>query len=112
MARDPVLESLDRLEQAVTANADRAARIKRRIEHIRRERAAGRGYREIVTAEEPPLIVQLVTQSATALDQFGVQLRRTEAQALYDEGLTMEQIADLFGVTRQRVSTLLKHGSQ
>jgi DNA-binding transcriptional regulator LsrR (DeoR family) len=35
-------------------------------------------------------------------------VRRAEAQALYAEGMTMEQIADRFGVTRQRVSTLLR----
>jgi multiple sugar transport system substrate-binding protein len=34
-------------------------------------------------------------------------------KALYDEGMTMEQIAELFGVTRQRVSALLRdhHGA-
>ena len=34
--------------------------------------------------------------------------RRAEARALYDEGLTMDEIATLFGVTRQRVSGLLR----
>ena len=33
---------------------------------------------------------------------------RLLARALYDEGMTMEQIAAKFGVTRQRVSSLLR----
>jgi DNA-binding transcriptional regulator LsrR (DeoR family) len=35
-------------------------------------------------------------------------VRRAEARALYAEGLTMDQIAERFGVTRQRVSALLR----
>lgn len=112
MAADPVLTALDALKGALEANVERADVIKQRIEHIRRERAEGRSYRQIVRGEERPLIVQLVTESTTALDSFGVRLRRAEAQALYDEGLTMEQIAELFGVTRQRVSVLLKRSAE
>jgi hypothetical protein len=111
MSSDRVLNALDELEQAIDSNVARAARIKARIAEIRAARAEGKSYGEIVQAEEPPLVVQMVTDSATALDRFGVQLRRVEAQALYAEGLTMERIAELFGVTRQRVSALLKSGS-
>ena len=35
-------------------------------------------------------------------------MRRAEAHALYAEGLTMDQIAERFGVTLQRVSALLR----
>jgi hypothetical protein len=33
-------------------------------------------------------------------------------KALHDEGLTMDRIAVLFGLTRQRISSLLKEGSE
>lgn len=112
MASDPVLDAFEGLERALDANTERARLIKERIAAIRAARAERRPYGEIVRAEERPLVVQLVTESATALDSFGVRLRRAEAQALYDEGLTMEEIASLFGVTRQRVSVLLKPGPQ
>lgn len=102
------MSALDRLEEAVQANAVRAEMIKARIAYIREQRAAGRTWTEIVQGESPPLIVQLVSDSAMALDEDGVRLRRVEALALYNEGMTMEQIAAHFGVTRQRVSTLLK----
>src|SRR3954453_13847196 len=111
MARDPVLNALDGLERAIDANGDRARLIKERIDDMRRARAQGRPYAEIVPQEEKPLIVQLVTECANALDTYGVRLRRLEAQVLYDEGLTMEQIAELFGVTRQRVSALLRRSA-
>jgi DNA-binding transcriptional regulator LsrR (DeoR family) len=54
--------------------------------------------------------VQLLTQDSAALDIAGANVRRAEAEALYAEGLTMEQIAKSFGVTRQRVSALLRKG--
>jgi hypothetical protein len=108
MTADPVLDALDGLERAISQNAERQRMITERIEQVRAARAQGRGYSEIVFDEQPPLIVQLVTECTDALGEYGVQLRRAEAQALYEEGLKMEQIAMLFGVTRQRVSTLLK----
>jgi len=37
----------------------------------------------------------------------GGQFRGAEANALYDEGANMDEIAALFGVSRQRVSALL-----
>jgi hypothetical protein len=108
MSADPVLDALDSLEQALTQNAERHRLIRDRIEEVRAARSQGHGYRQIVSAEKPPLIVQLVSECSSALGEHGVRLRRAEARALYDEGLKMEQIAVLFGVTRQRVSTLLK----
>jgi predicted transcriptional regulator len=41
------------------------------------------------------------------LSGSGGALRRAEARALYAEGLSMDKIADVFGVSRQRVSSLL-----
>ncbi len=41
------------------------------------------------------------------LADAGSRWRRAEARALHREGLSMEKIAVLFGVTRQRVSALL-----
>ncbi|TML00711.1 MAG: hypothetical protein E6G41_17515 [Actinobacteria bacterium] len=108
MAEDAFLEALTVLETVLADNADRAKLIKRRIARLRASRAKGMLYTESVISEDGPLIVQLVTDSATELDTCGAEVRRTEAQALHDEGLTMAQIAERFGVTRQRVSTLLR----
>ena len=90
------------------ANARRMAQIKRRIAEIRRERSAGRSYREIVEATKGNLSVQLITEATQALAEIGARFRRAEALALHGEGMTMEEIAKKFGVTRQRVSALLR----
>jgi DNA-directed RNA polymerase sigma subunit (sigma70/sigma32) len=108
MSEDEFLDALTDLEHTLADNQKRATLIRKRIAHLRRMRSRGASYAEIVSIRNGPLIVQLLTESSKALDTSGAHVRRAEAQALYDEGMTMEQIAERFGVTRQRVSTLLK----
>jgi DNA-directed RNA polymerase specialized sigma24 family protein len=108
MAEDAFLEALTALENALADNQRRTTLIKKRIAQLRRLRSKGASYAESVTRNDGPLIVQLLTESSTALDRSGANVRRAEARALYAEGLTMEQIAERFGVTRQRVSILLR----
>jgi len=105
---DPVLEALADLVRALEANMERARASIERAETIRRERLAGRTYRDIESGQQRPLIVELTRDNLAALVEAGSRLRRAEAHALHAEGMTMEQIAALFGVTRQRVSALLK----
>jgi DNA-directed RNA polymerase sigma subunit (sigma70/sigma32) len=110
MTGDEFLEALTALEDVLADNGRRASLIKKRIAQLRRLRARDVPYAELVGSEHEPLIVQLVTESTAALDTSGANVRRAEARALYAEGLTMEQIAKSFGVTRQRVSALLRKG--
>jgi DNA-directed RNA polymerase sigma subunit (sigma70/sigma32) len=96
------------LDRVLEVNLERLALIKRRIAEIKRQRSDGLSYTEIVEAARNPLLVQLVTESKQTLDGFGARVRRAEALALHKEGMTMEAIAERFGVTRQRVSALLR----
>ena len=108
MTEDDFLRALTALEEVLDQHLKRAGLIRKRIGAIRRQRSGGASYTEIVSSKDSPLIVQLLTESSIALDTCGADVRRAEARALYEEGLTMEQIAERFGVTRQRVSTLLR----
>jgi len=105
---DDVLDAIEDLVAALAANAQRIEETVRRADAIRRERAAGRSYRQIETAWGEPVIVELARQNLAELSKAASRLRRAEVHALYAEGMTMEQIAVLFGVTRQRVSALLR----
>jgi DNA-directed RNA polymerase sigma subunit (sigma70/sigma32) len=108
MPEDAFLKALTALEDVIADNDRRSTLIRKRMARIRRARERGLAYSDTVSDEDGPLIVQLLTESATALDTCGANVRRAEAKALYDEGMTMEQIAEHFGVTRQRVSALLR----
>lgn len=112
VSEDEFLEALTALEDILDDQRKRSRLIKKRIAQIRRGRAKGASYTELVSNNDSPLIVQLLTESSIALGTGGSDVRRAEARALYAEGLTMEQIAERFGVTRQRVSTLLRRANE
>lgn len=105
---DAFMEALADLDRALDESIDMTKRMKARITELRNSQAEGRELREFVPEEETPLLVQLLTESTNLLHAYGNRVRRTEARALHQEGMTMDQIATLFGVTRQRVSALLR----
>src|SRR4029079_18751739 len=105
---DTFLEALTALERTLADNEQRTRLSRRRIAQLPRLRAQGASYADTVDVSDGPLIVQLLTESSAALDVSGASVRRAEARALYTEGLTMDEIAERFGVTRQRVSALLR----
>jgi hypothetical protein len=104
---EELLVALDELVTALEENSARNVQAIARAEEIRSERAAGKPWSEIVSGDRP-LIVELLTRNLEALTTAGSRLRRLEARALHDEGLSMERIGRLFGVTRQRISELLR----
>lgn len=106
--REAFARALDDLERALEQNIARAEQMGRRITELREALASGRSLVEIVPSERTPLIVHLLTESSEALDEYGSRFRRAEARVLHREGMTMDQIARLFRVSRQRVSALLR----
>jgi predicted XRE-type DNA-binding protein len=111
-ADDDVLDALDALVDVLEENNRRNMRAIERAQTIRDLRTQGLSYTEIVTAEARPLIVEMATANLEALLRTGSRLRREQAAALHREGMTMDRIAELFGVTRQRVSALIRSHSQ
>ena len=73
------------------------------------ERRAGRQWLEIVTDESRPLDVERIS---TGLAGAGSAWRRAQARALQEERVSINRIAVLFGVTRQRISALLREGDR
>ena len=107
-AVDQVRVALDALLEVLDENIELAKRCRRRARHLRQERHRGRDYRDIVPAGDEPLIVQMMRENLARLGAAASQLQHAEAEALYAEGMTMEEIGRLFGVTHQRVSAMLK----
>ena len=103
-----LVQALSGLEAAAQANVQRTRELQRRARALSRSLQAGKNIVDLVTSEEPPRMVELVTSNMAALETTGAEFRAAEALALRAEGLTIEAIADLFGVTRQRISALLK----
>ncbi len=102
------LDALTRISEAMDENISRSEAIQRRAAELRKEIEEGRSVAEAVTAEERPRVVELLTANMTILETSGAEFRAVKARALRADGLTIEAIAGLFGVTRQRISALLK----
>lgn len=107
MTDGTAVQALGRLADLMEATAvdlsDLAARARRRAAAVE----DGQSWRDAVTDEDRPLIVERLTDILEALAGHGAAFRRAEARALHAEGLSHERIAELFGVTRQRVGALL-----
>jgi len=75
-------------------------------------RNSGTSWLDIVTAESRPLVVETVSTVMATLARAGSTFRREEAHALQAEHVSINRIAALFGVTRQRISALLRDRSE
>jgi hypothetical protein len=68
----------------------------------------GLAYRELLPLRRRLEMIEQISNALRELNRHGHLFRRVEARALYAEGLTMAQLASVFGVSRQRVSALLR----
>jgi hypothetical protein len=106
--RQRFLSALDQLDDALVDNLERNARVRERVRAFRSELANGRTVSEFVVAEAAPRTVEILSTNLAVLETIGADFRIQLAHELRRDGLTIEAIADLFGVTRQRVSALLR----
>ena len=107
-ANDEVLAALERVKAALASAEARAGEIVERGNRLAEQRAAGRSWRAITESEASPHTVDLVRESLDGLQRANSQYRRALTRELYADGVTMEGIAALLGVTRQRVAVLLR----
>ncbi len=109
-ARDEVLDALEELVQALHDSLGLTARALSRAQRLHAEAGKGRPMAALLREEERPLIVELLSQTLLTLETHGSRFRRAGARVLHAEGLSMEEIAANFGVSRQRVSALIRTG--
>jgi hypothetical protein len=68
----------------------------------------GLSYRDMLPLRRRLEMIEKISGALRELTRYGHLFRRVEARALYAEGLTMAELASVFGVSRQRVSVLLR----
>ena len=105
---DPAVQALARLVTTLDTCVTQLDDARTRARALLRERTTGRPWVEIVTAESRPLVVESISAVLGSLATAGHAWRREEAAALQSEDVSVNRIAAMFGVTRQRISTLLR----
>ena len=106
-----MLDALDAVVDALRENARINQAAVRQARDVTLLRRRGLSWRQILGEGEQPLIVEMLTDNLERIQTAGSGLRRASAAALHAEGATMEEIGALFGVSRQRVSSLLAAAS-
>ena len=105
---DPALQALEALVADLDLCIAELERARTRAGHLLRDRAAGGPWLEVVTTESRPLVVESISTVLGTLATAGHAWRMEQAAALRAEDVSINRIAALFGVTRQRISALLR----
>ncbi len=108
---DPSLVALDALSKALAQVAEDQRLLEAKLAELRRQREGGMAWREILSSEEPPATMQIVSRMLACLARASGTLRKELVDTLRSEGVSIPAIARMFGVTHQRVSNLLRRPS-
>ena len=105
---DPAVRALEDLVTELDACIAELQHARARSSSLLEKRRSGRPWLEIVTSEARPLVVESISTVLGSLATAGHAWRREQASALQAEDVSINRIAALFGVTRQRISALLR----
>lgn len=106
--REYLIQALDAVCGTVKEVASRNEEILHRASDLQQGSKEGGDLRHLVASADGGLLVNLMKENLEALAEASSRLRRAQVLALYEEGSTTEEIARIFGVTRQRISTVLR----
>ena len=107
-AGDPATRALENLVVELDSCIAQLQHARTRSARLLEKRRAGHPWLEIVTGEARPLVVESISTVLGSLATAGHAWRREQASALQGEDVSINRIAGLFGVTRQRISALLR----
>jgi hypothetical protein len=105
---DAAVEALTALVEQLDRTRAELGQAVERAHQLVELRNSGRSWLEIVQTEERPLIIERISQALDDLGVAGSRFRREEALALAREDVSITEISRMFGVSRQRVSTLVQ----
>ena len=95
-------EKLDEAAAETTAAAEGARQL-------RLQRLRGLSWREVFDSPESKQLLSSLGNASRSLLSAAGRLRRAVATALFTEGVRVGKIAEVLGVSHQRVSRLLAH---
>lgn len=104
---EELVEALAAVAEVMNRSVERVAVVAARSRDLIDGRAAGSSYAELMAGATGPLVLDVLSELQDAVSAAGSRLRRAEVRALHAEGLSMEKIARLLRVSRQRVSAII-----
>jgi hypothetical protein len=108
---DRTLEALDALVVVLDKLSDDHRRLSGMVQELRRARAGGQAWKDVIFDEGEPGSMQLLSEMLGYLSKASGSLRKELVEELRQEGVSIPAIARLLGVTHQRISNLLRRKS-
>ncbi|GAB3310217.1 hypothetical protein GCM10027451_20630 [Geodermatophilus aquaeductus] len=105
---DTAVAALEQLVREIDRCAVELQDARERAQQLLTQRRSGDSWLDIVTGEARPLVVERISTVLSTLAGAGSSWRRAQARALQAEQVSINRIAAMFGVTRQRISALLR----
>ena len=105
---DPVVVALALLSDVAASSADDLISLNENLAALHNHRVRGRSWHRIISDVDSPNPLPSLTVIATNFARASGAFRRALAVGLRKEGMQVSEIAALFGVSRQRVSALIR----
>jgi galactokinase/mevalonate kinase-like predicted kinase len=105
---DPALEALSTLSDVATSGAEELTSLGDNLAVMGQRRRRGWTWRRILSSTDAAGVLAGVAKVASSLGAASGSMRRALARGLRVEGMRVGEIADLFDVSRQRVSALVR----
>ena len=104
---DELVNALDGVVDALGDACEQQSEVEKEAGLLREHRQTGRPLVDMPVDDKGGIVMHL-SSMLNRLNNATTRLRRAQAKAMREEGATTERIADSLGVTRQRVSALLR----
>lgn len=105
---EPVIAAIDELQASLSRNLEDERTLSAELAQLRRARLAGRSWRQALGADGPTPALSVLGRVLRRLSEAGGTFRRSLAVALVAEGDQLSDVAGRFGVSRQRVYSLVR----
>jgi hypothetical protein len=106
------IAALEQLERVLSRAQEDIEGLLVRARVLRKRLESGDLLSEVIEQVQRPLIIESLSALLDRLGDASSALRRSEAQQLFAEGFSRTRIAETFGVSRQRATTLLTRGKR
>ncbi len=111
-ATDPAVTAVDEAIEALGGIEADTRRAAGRLRAIRSKRLMGRRWTDILASGTAREVLDLLGSVTTRLTEATLRTRQVIARALRADGMRVGRIAEVIGVSHQRISQVLNHGRE
>lgn len=109
--QDPATDALDHLADVAKSSAAELHDVENGLHQMSERRQRGWTWRQIIATSDGTSVLAHCTRITATLASAMGAFRRGLATSLHREGMPVTSIAEVFEVSRQRVSTLINSKS-